>query len=380
MKTSYNSKSIIATFFIILWQTLLAFSQTTAGPNNPVKNESFFSFEPETALFFIALTLGVVIILFIRLLKSAMRFHFDTKKSNETMKFFLIGILLSLSFQFGEAQATFPTARSSQVFLLSPIGWFMVLVIVVEIYTLLLLTKWFKQFTGIANYELGLEKKKINWWDKINAFKPLDKEATIDTGHNYDGIRELNNITPPWFTITFIGTIIFGAAYLYRYHVAYSAPSQIQEYEIALKESEAKKLEYLKTQKNVIDENSVVLLKEGEYEEGKVIFKTACAVCHGDKGQGLVGPNMTDDYWIHGGSVKDIFSTIKYGVLEKGMKSWKDDYSPNQIAQLTSFIKSLRGTSPPNPKAAQGDLYKEVLTPVIQDSVITKKSIPKSNK
>jgi cytochrome c oxidase cbb3-type subunit III len=104
------------------------------------------------------------------------------------------------------------------------------------------------------------------------------------------------------------------------------------------------------------------MMNEGQYEEGKSIYKTACAVCHGNAGEGLVGPNMTDDYWIHGGSIKDIFKVIKYGVIDKGMKPWKDDYSPNQIAQLSSYIKSMRGTNPPNPKEPQGELYKEAVT------------------
>ena len=84
-----------------------------------------------------------------------------------------------------------------------------------------------------------------------------------------------------------------------------------------------------------------------------------CAPCHGAEGQGVVGPNLTDDYWLHKGSVKDVFKTIKYGVPEKGMKSWKDDFSPVQIAQIASYIKSLHGSKPANAKEPQGELYKE---------------------
>ncbi|HSC37770.1 MAG TPA: c-type cytochrome, partial [Chitinophagaceae bacterium] len=94
-------------------------------------------------------------------------------------------------------------------------------------------------------------------------------------------------------------------------------------------------------------------------EGGKTVFLQNCSPCHGKSGEGVVGPNLTDDYWLHGGGVKDIFKTIKYGWPEKGMKSWKDDLSPTQIAQLSSFIKSLRGTHPPNGKEQQGELYQE---------------------
>jgi cytochrome c oxidase cbb3-type subunit III len=92
---------------------------------------------------------------------------------------------------------------------------------------------------------------------------------------------------------------------------------------------------------------------------GKDLFLSTCAACHGKFGEGTVGPNLTDDYWIHSGSVRDIFKTIKYGWPDKGMKSWKEDFSPMQIAQLTSYIRTLRGTNPPKPKDKQGDLYVE---------------------
>ena len=91
--------------------------------------------------------------------------------------------------------------------------------------------------------------------------------------------------------------------------------------------------------------------------------------CHLAEGQGSVGPNLTDEYWIHGGGVKDIFKTIKYGYPDKGMQSWQTTYSPVQMQQLATYIRTLKGTNPPNPKAPQGDLYKEVA--VITDSAAT---------
>jgi cytochrome c oxidase cbb3-type subunit 3 len=352
-------KIILNTILIILFPVFVFSQDVTIATQTPSKF-STFPIDLNTMLLFIAITLGVVIIILAGVLRSAIRFHFNSKRVNESIKLFLIGMITLFGFQDATAQQA---ASKNIQFGLSPIGWFMLIVIILEIYILISIIKWLKYYTGIEKYEAAIAKpEKDNLWDRINAFKPLDKEATIDTGHDYDGIRELDNVTPPWFVVAFIGTILFAAVYLYRYHIAYSAPSQIKEYEISMKEAASQKMESLKHQANLIDENTVTLLKEGQYEEGKTIFKTACAVCHGNNGQGLVGPNMTDDYWIHGGSVKNIFTTIKYGVLDKGMKSWKDDYSPKQIAQLTSYIKSLRGTNPPDPKAPQGDLYNEVDT------------------
>ncbi len=381
MKKSNLLRYRLIASLLMLIMPLLSTGQTDQNAPVATANKALVPFDIDTALFFIAVTLAFVILILVGLLRSAIKFHFNSKKWNDTMKFLLPGIMITMSYQLSNAQQSIPAAKGSAPFIFSTQGWFMLIVIVIELYVLFSITKWLKQFTGIQTFESGIVKKsQANLWDKINAFKPMESEASIDVGHDYDGIRELDNITPPWFVAAFAGTILFAAVYLYRYHVAYSAPSQIKEYEIAVKEAELRKLEDLKSQANFVDENTVTLLKEGEYEEGKTIFKATCAVCHGNNGQGLVGPNMTDDYWIHGGSIKDIFTTIKYGVLDKGMKSWKDDYSPNQIAQLASYIKSLRGTNPPDQKAPQGDLYKEVPAPVAADTTKMKTDSSKTNK
>ena len=125
-------------------------------------------------------------------------------------------------------------------------------------------------------------------------------------------------------------------------------------------QGEAEKAAYLEKAANNVDENTVKLITDkDQLAAAKQIFTTVCAACHTATGAGNVGPNLTDDYWLHGGSIKDVFKTIKYGWPDKGMKSWKDDYSPVQIAQLASYVKSLHGTNPPNPKAPQGTLYTE---------------------
>ncbi|MBZ5859510.1 cbb3-type cytochrome c oxidase N-terminal domain-containing protein [Flavihumibacter profundi] len=204
---------------------------------------------------------------------------------------------------------------------------------------------------------------KINWWSKFNRFRPVEQEADIDLGHDYDGIRELDNRLPPWWLYGFYLTIIVGVIYLWRYHVVHTAPSSKEEYEIAMNKAAAEQEEYLKKSASKVDENTVVMLDAGGIAAGQSTFITNCAACHGKLGEGGVGPNLTDDYWIHGGKINDIFKTIKYGYPEKGMKSWKDDLSPVKIAQLASFIKSIHGTNPPNGKEKQGDLYTESGTP-----------------
>jgi len=203
-------------------------------------------------------------------------------------------------------------------------------------------------------------KPAISWWDKFNKFKPIEQEVNIDLGHDYDGIRELDNRLPPWWLYGFYCTIFFAVIYLWRYHVSHTAPLSGEEYQLAVQEAEVKRAEYLKKAANNVDENTVKYLSESSaLASGQKIFESTCFPCHGKKGEGGVGPNLTDDYWLHGGAVKDIFKTVKYGVPEKGMKSWKDDYSPSQIAEVVSYIKSLKGTNPPNSKPPQGTLYQE---------------------
>lgn len=223
-----------------------------------------------------------------------------------------------------------------------------------------------------------LEKEKINqlsWWDRFNKLRPVSQEADLDLGHEYDGIRELNNRLPPWWLYGFYATILFAAIYLWRFHVSHTGPSSKQEYETSVARAEQRVQEYLKLKGESVDENNVTLLTSSEdIAAGKAIFTdpAKCPACHmADGGGNAVGPNLTDDYWIYGGSIKSIFKTIKYGT-NKGMRSWKDDLSAKQIAQVSSYVKSLQGTKPANPKAPQGDLYTEEPVKAATDS--TKKT------
>ncbi|WP_211345648.1 cbb3-type cytochrome c oxidase N-terminal domain-containing protein [Paraflavitalea soli] len=225
------------------------------------------------------------------------------------------------------------------------------------LYNLRVLLEIKRKKAAIAGEKL---KPAISWWDKLNKFRPVEQEVNIDLGHDYDGIRELDNRLPPWWLYGFYLSIVFACIYLWRYHVSHTAPLSGEEYQLAVKAAEVKRAEYLKKAANNVDENTVKYLSEStDLQAGQKIFVTTCFPCHGKGGEGGVGPNLTDEYWLHGGSMKDIFKTIRYGVPEKGMKSWKDDYSPAQIAQLASYIKSIKGTNPPNAKPPQGALFQE---------------------
>ena len=210
--------------------------------------------------------------------------------------------------------------------------------------------------------EVYLEKestfKKI--YDKAWSLIPMDKEEEFDLGHDYDGIRELDNRLPPWWVYTFYVTIFIGIGYLYVYHFSDIGLSQQEEYEVAMKEANIQKRKFLFAQANAVNEENVVAVKDAKsMQVAEEMFLMKCASCHGKKGEGLqgLGPNFTDQYWKHGGGIKNVFSTIKHGVPEKGMIAWKNQMQASDIQKLASYILTLEGTNPPNPKAPEGELW-----------------------
>jgi cytochrome c oxidase cbb3-type subunit 3 len=211
----------------------------------------------------------------------------------------------------------------------------------------------------LADPVAGVVKvKRISWWDRINKFRPVSQDAELDLGHEYDGIRELNNKLPPWWLYGFYVTIIVAGIYLWRFHVSHTGPSSEDEYNTAVAKAEERIKEYLKAKGEAVDENSVTLLTaKADLEEGKIIFQKSCAACHLENGAGNVGPNLTDDFWMHGNDIKSVFKTIRYGI--NAMPPWQNAYSNSQLAKVASYVKSLRGTNPPGAKAPQGTEMKE---------------------
>lgn len=307
----------------------------------------------ETALLGMAIALAVVIVIMSTYLNSAMKVYYARKKS--TAKLLILAVL---SMGGSTSLLAQPATGAAG---LSAMGWVLIFVNIILIAILFFMFRWMRIYTGLKAGAQADTPETQSLWDKLNAFKPMSQERALDVGHDYDGIRELDNITPPWFTAAFLGTILFSIVYLYRYHVAHSAPLMAEEYQIEVTEAEAAIKAYQEAHGGAIDENNVVMLSEAaDLEAGKTIFATNCVPCHGANGEGnAVGPNMTDDYYIHGGTVKDIFTTIKNGVPEKGMISWSSTLSSTQMAQVSSFLKSIGGTNVAGGKEPQGTLYKE---------------------
>lgn len=194
------------------------------------------------------------------------------------------------------------------------------------------------------------------FWQKFNAAKP---ERAVLMNHDYDGIEELDNDLPPWWKYGFYLCIAASVVYLYVYANGI-APNSTEEYNVAVAEGNVLKAQYLAEMANSINEENVTLADVAGVTKGKTIFVKKCKTCHGANAEGLSGPNLTDEYWLHGGDIKSIFKTVKYGVPAKGMISWKDQLSPQEMQEVSSFIMSLQGTNPPNAKDPQGEKYEPI--------------------
>jgi cytochrome c oxidase cbb3-type subunit III len=202
------------------------------------------------------------------------------------------------------------------------------------------------------------------WWASLNErvftkAVPVEKEEDILLDHDYDGIKELDNSLPPWWKWGFYFTIVVAVVYFVRFHVVGSGPTPEEEYNTEMKIAAVQLEDLRKSSGEMVDEKTVTMADAAGIAEGKQIFQKSCYMCHGSNGEGGVGPNLTDEYWLHGGSINDVFKTIKYGVIEKGMQSWEKQFSPSELKNIASFIKSIKGTNPANAKAPQGDIYTE---------------------
>jgi cytochrome c oxidase cbb3-type subunit 3 len=197
-----------------------------------------------------------------------------------------------------------------------------------------------------------------NVMSKLTRTRKIEEEGELMLNHDYDGIRELDNVLPPWWVYLFYGCIIFSVIYLVRFEIM-GAPDQETELKNEMAQAKIEVAEYMKTAPDMMDEKSVTLLTDAAaLAEGKTIFTDNCVACHRADAGGSIGPNLTDEQWILGGGIKNIFHTITNGGRDgKGMISWKATLKPKQIQAVASYIISLKGTNPVAPKAPEGDVW-----------------------
>lgn len=186
-------------------------------------------------------------------------------------------------------------------------------------------------------------------------FDELTKVKLIG-GHDFDGIRELDNKLPPWLKYLFYISIVFSFAYL-TLVLVFEDESILQDLEYKNEMAAVMAINMHETHNNDEKAAPVVRTEAEKIASGQETFGKTCSICHGKFGEGLVGPNFTDEYWIHGGSREDMHKIIINGVIEKGMISYKNQLTQSQIEDVISYIQSLNGTNPPNQKAAEGKKY-----------------------
>ncbi len=264
------------------------------------------------------------------------------------------------------AQAKATNIVSNYGGLSSTTFYMLLFVLITEIIIIFFLTFLINRFS--AELLPGKERVPVKankfkaWWsglDKRIFTKaiPVEKEADVMLDHDYDGIRELDNALPPWWKYGFYITIGVAVVYLLNFHVFGYGKNPTQEYNAEMAQAKIQQEIYEANNKDKIDDNNVPMADAAGLAQAKDIFTTTCFACHGKAGEGGAGPNLTDDYWLHKGSLNDIYHSIKNGYPDKGMQSWASVYSPKVISYLASYVKTLHGTNPPNPKAPQGDLY-----------------------
>ncbi|RKS92441.1 cytochrome c oxidase cbb3-type subunit 3 [Flavobacterium limicola] len=210
----------------------------------------------------------------------------------------------------------------------------------------------------------NLSFKDSEWYKKLmkklTKTESLDNEDQLLLDHDYDGIKELDNNLPPWWVYLFYACIVFGVVYMVRFEVL-GADNQEMELKKEVAQAKIDIAEYMKTAPDMMDEKTVTLLTDpADLAAGKEIFTTNCAACHRADGGGQIGPNLTDDQWILGGGIKNVFHTLVNGGRDgKGMISWKGTLKPKEMQKVASYILSLKGSNPPDAKAPEGEVWVE---------------------
>lgn len=364
--------------FLLISALLLSagnlYAQTAAAPQMASNNEGLFWAVALAAI----LGLAVIIILLARVLlviitnrdKNAANAPKSGNLPTLFAPFALLGLLAlgntQDAFAWQAASDAAAAAAPTSNFMLQYIGHILALLVVfIEFIIIVYLVSIIYKVLHEFNYVRKMPKKRSAWqtlWEEANSLQPIEREAEVMTNHEYDGIRELDNQLPPWWVYGFYLTIAFSGIYLLNYHVLNVSPLSIQEYKNELAAAEEMKAAMQKTTKVVqIDENAVEALTDpGVLTKGEAKFKSLCSPCHGQLGEGLAGPNLTDDYWVHGGGIVNIYKIIKNGVVEKGMAAWGKQISPQDMQAIASYILTLHGTNPPNGKKPEGELYKDV--------------------
>ena len=380
-KNCMNKQKIVTAFFLLIGSTLFAQISPAAPSAVPAGSNMLEILLIITAfvLIFVIWGMGQVLVALSRQLLD---------KTSEASKSAVFSVLLILSLLSENAHAQ-TVAVDAAAKLIPNYGgisantfYLLLSVIATEIFAILFLffsiRRIFVELLPEKSAAAVKKSKLAELWVRLDKKLftkaiPLEQEADALLDHNYDGIQELDNALPPWWKYGFIITIGFAFVYLLNFHVLGNGKNPTEEYAVEMENAKIAKELYDANNKDKIDETMVPMADAAGMKIGKDDYIANCIACHGSKGEGGAGPNLTDDYWIHKGSLNDIYHTLKVGYADKGMQSWAIKFSPKEMSEIASYVKMLKGTHPEGAKAPQGDLYDETaptdsLSVIQQDS------------
>ncbi len=341
---------------------------------------------------YLVLTVALLLVAAIWLLSSVLMMLskkvVEMAKQNKTLAIILTMIALGFAHpamaQDAATTAADATTQTSSAYyggLSSLSFWTLSTVLVLELVIIFILIYFIRNLWRILNpapvsvtaeANISFSWLKTTWASLDKKFftkaAPIEQEADIMLDHDYDGIRELDNALPPWWKYGFYITIFVAIFYILKFEVWHTGMNPTEEYNTEMAEAKAETDAYLASMKENVDEKTVVMLDAAGIATGKTLYTKTCVACHSPNGGGGVGPNLTDNYAIHGATIQDIFKTIKYGWPDKGMQAWQSNFSPVEMQQLASYVKSLVNTNVAEGKAPQGDLIKEEASTLATDS------------
>lgn len=330
----------------------------------------------QTALVLVAVVLAFVIWGVGQVVITLARQVVEKQKQQKVLPLILLALFLTPAL----AHAQDPAAAQVPAWyggLSSATFWSYVIVILTELVVIFSLLFFIRRLQSeLLPAKVKKQSSLRKWWagmDKkiFTRAVPVEKEADVLLDHDYDGIRELDNSLPPWWKYGFYITIGVAVIYLFNFHVLGYGKNPTEEYLAEMENARIRKEAYEAKNKDKIDENNVPMADAAGINAGKEIFTTTCFPCHGKLGEGGAGPNLTDAYWLHKGSLNDIYMSVKNGYPDKGMQAWDKNFTPKEISFLASYIHTLKGTNPPNGKAPQGELFEEEKQPADSAKVST---------
>jgi cytochrome c oxidase cbb3-type subunit III len=318
-----------------------------AEAQTPTPEAAYFGIPDKYLIWILAMMavfLTIVVVLINDSIKNLARTH-DLWKNRSMGKVGMIIMLLSYGSTAGAADGTTASADNNVFWMLICANAFL---IVYAFYQMSVLRKLTKFLRGEEEAAAPAYVETESWisvaWRKINGLRKQEQEADIMMDHEYDGIKELDNVLPPWWKYGFYVCIVWSAIYLVHFHITKTGALQIEEYETSVKKANEEVAAYLASRALNVDEYTVELvLDDSRLKAGRKVYMDYCRQCHGDNGEGGVGPCFTDNYWIHGGTINDLFKTIKYGVPQKGMVPWESQLTAIEIQNVATYIITLEG-------------------------------------